>query len=107
MLVSQSFEEWCAAFAARDPSDAKNRDCLELIYWARGALQDLNTPWGGTCQNFYDYMRQMAATNRSIENFYSMWELSGRVVEVDCDNDESDTLSYESASLASSADSLW
>lgn len=107
MIAPQSFEDWCVAFAARDPADAQNRDCLELIFWSRGALQDLNTPWGGTCQNFYDYMRQMGATNRAVENFYRLWEMSGRLVEVDCDNDDSDTLSYASSPLTSSDDSLW
>lgn len=92
--VSSTFKEWCTTTAALDATKigAQRR----IIYWCREALADEHMPLDESCQSIYDYLRAEGAEIEEIETFYDAWEASGRIVDVDCDFEESDTLSSSS-----------
>lgn len=87
------FRQHCVRLAEFGDDRLRTASVIRAHYWARTALKDLHMPWSGSCQEIHDYVSRSGATAAMIENFYLAWEMSGRVVDVDVDSEESDTMS--------------
>ena len=74
---------------------------LEIFDWITDSIQDPRFPWSATCQEIHDYLQGIGGDQSVIDLFSSAWELSGRKVVIDYDDDGESDASAEGSYIES------
>lgn len=86
-----SFRQWCEK---RYELDTYSGSLVGSFI--EDALRDTRMPWDGTCQELYMYLLDTNGAGTLVtEAFFSAWELSGRTVEIDEDEEVTNSCSGE------------